>query len=430
MRKFLIIAGIVAVVVGVPVLRAVLGGGNVPDVQIEVLERRSIQSSVLASGRLAHDEEVQLTTEEIGRVTAIYVDEGDRVTQGQLLLQIDDETHRAAVEQSSAQVRLQEIAIERQRLRLENLRAQWERQRMLHERGLIDQDGFDLFTNEVQLAEVDLQSNRESLSQARAQLEQAQDRLRKTRAYSPMDGVVTSLDIKVGETAISSTTNIPGSALMTIANPDSIHTEVNVDEADIANVDIGQKARIFAVAYPNQPVLGVIESIAMSAKVADGAQGLSFAVKIRLDPTESVKLRPGMSCRAEIFTTTKEGILAVPIQAILVDEDRTRNRTSYSVFVHRGGAARRVEVEVGLSDDAYQEVTSGLAEGDEVIIGPDRMLRTLSDGDSVLPSGPAGASAEPVTSSAGRDASPPGPATAAPTRPTSSAASARAVATG
>jgi HlyD family secretion protein len=408
MKKLLIIAGIVAVVVGVPVLRAVLGGGNVPEAQIEVLERRSIQSSVLASGRLAHDEEVQLTTEEIGRVTAIYVNEGDRVTQGQLLLQIDDETHRAAVE---------EIAIERQQLRLQNLRTQWERQRMLHERGLVDQDGFDLVTNELQLAEVDLQSNRESLSQARAQLEQAQDRLRKTRAYSPMDGVVTSLDIKVGETAISSTTNIPGSALMTIANPESIHTEVNVDEADIANVDIGQKARIYAVAYPNQPVHGVIESIAMSAKVAEGAQGLSFAVKIRLDRTDAVKLRPGMSCRAEIFTTTKEGILAVPIQAILVDEDRTRNRTSYSVFVNRGGTARKVEVAVGLSDDAYQEITSGLTEGDEVIIGPDRVLRTLSDGDSVVPSASAASTASPATSAAppASSAAPPASAPAAAT---------------
>ena len=389
-KKVLIVAIILAVVVGLPVLRAVLGGADAAEVQTEVLGRRSIQSSVLASGHLAHDQEVQLTTEEIGRVTAIYVEEGDKVTEGQLLLQIDDEAHRAAVEQAAAQVRLQEIAIERQRLRLENLRAQWERQRMVFERGLIDQDSFDLLTNELELAEVDLQSNRESLSQARAQLEQAEDRLRKTRAYSPMNGVVTSLDIKVGETAISSTTNIPGSALMTIANPDSIHTEVNVDEADIANVEIGQKARVYAVAYPNQPVQGVIESIAMSAKVAEGAQGLSFEVKIRLDPNEGVRLRPGMSCRAEIFTTTRDGVLAVPIQAIQVEEDRTQDRTSYSVFVNRDGTARKVEVDVGLSDDAHQEVTSGLAEGDEVIVGPDRVLRTLGDGDSVTTAAPAG----------------------------------------
>ena len=91
----------------------------------------------------------------------------------------------------------------------------------------------------------------------RAQLEQAKDRLAKTSVYSPIDGRVTSLDIEVGETAISSTTNIPGSTLMTIANPASILTEVNVDEADIAKIDAGQAARIYAIAYPDQPVDGV-----------------------------------------------------------------------------------------------------------------------------------------------------------------------------
>jgi HlyD family secretion protein len=382
-RKILIIIGILALVVAFPVVRTVVGGGNVKTVETQVLVHRTIQSSVLASGRLAHEEEVKLTTEEIGRVTGVFVEEGERVKAGKLLLQIDDEAHRAAVEQNSAQVRVQEIAIERQELRLQNLRSQWERQQRLFERGLVDQDSFDLLTNELALAEVDLRSNREQLFQARAQLEQAQDRLRKTQVYSPLDGVVTSLDIKVGETAISSTTNVPGSALMTIANPDSIHTEVNVDEADIANVDIGQRASVYAIAYPDTPIPGVIESIAVSAKVPEGQQSLSFAVKIRLDPPDGVRLRPGMSCRAEIFTTTKEGVLAVPIQAVLVDENRAENTTSYSVFVSRNGQARRLAVKIGVSDDAYQEVTAGVSEGDEVVIGPDRVLRTLSEGESI-----------------------------------------------
>jgi len=382
-KKLLIFAGIVLLVVAVPVARSVLGGGNVKEVELEPLARRSIQSSVLASGRLAHEDEVKLMTEEIGRVTQLHIAEGDRVKAGQLLLQIDDEAHRAAVEQSAAQVRMQEIAIERQRLRLENLRAQWQRQQRLFERGLVDEDSFDLLSNELKLAEVDLESAREQLSQARAQLEQAEDRLRKTRVYSPIDGVVTSLDIKVGETAISSTTNLPGSTLMTIANPDSIHTEVNVDEADIANVEVGQRANVYAIAYPDTPIDGVIESIAVSAKVPEGQQGLSFAVKIRLDPPDGVRLRPGMSCRAEIFTTTKKDVLAVPIQAILTEESRAEGKTTHSVFVNRGGQARKVEVGVGLSDDAYQEITKGLAEGDEIVVGPDRVLRTLRDGDAI-----------------------------------------------
>ncbi len=381
-KKLWIIIGIVALAVAVPVVRGVMGSGNVQFVEIERLASRTIQASVLASGQLAHEDEVNLMSEEIGRVTQLLVTEGERVKAGQLLLQIDDEAHRAAVEQNQAQVRLQEIAIERQRLRLQNLRTQWSRQEALYERNLIDQDSFDLLTNELGLAEVDLQANIEQLSQAGAQLQQAEDRLRKTRVFSPIDGVVTSLDIKVGETAISSTTNLPGSTLMTIADPDSIHTEVNVDEADIANVEVGQKAHVFAIAYPDVPISGIIESIAVSAKVPEGQQGLSFAVKIRLDPPEGVRLRPGMSCRAEIFTTMKEA-LAVPIQAILVEENRIANDTTYAVFVNDGGQARRVEVEVGMSDDTYQEVTRGLAAGDEVIIGPDRVLRTLSDGDAI-----------------------------------------------
>jgi HlyD family secretion protein len=382
-KKLLLIIGIVAAVVAVPLIQARLGGGSVVDVQIEKLVPRSIRASVLASGRLVHEEEVKLSTEEIGKVTAIFVEEGDHVTKGQLVLQIDDQRLRAAVEQNEASVRMQEIAIQRQQLQVQNLRTQWERMRGLHERNLIDEDSFVTATNNLEIAEVDLASSRESLSQARAQLEQAQDRLAKTRAYSPIDGAVTSLDIKVGETAISSSTNIPGSSLMTIANPQSIHTEVNVDEADIASIEIGQRARVYAIAYPDQPVEGVVDSIAVSAKVAEGQQGLSFAVKIRLLDPEKITLRPGMSCRAEIFAATKDDVLAAPIQAIIVEEDLTLDETKRYAFVNRGGVTARVEIEVGLSDDTYQEITSGLSAGDEVIIGPDRVLRALEDGDRV-----------------------------------------------
>ena len=382
-KKLLIIIAVASAALAVPVLRSVLGGSDAFEVEFETLAPRSIQASVLASGTLVHEEEVELTTEEIGKVTEIFVEEGDRVTKGQLLLQIDDEIFRAAVEQSEAIVRIQEIAIQRQQMTLDNLRTQWERKDELHDRDLIDEDSFEIATNDLGIAEIDLRSSRESLSQAMAQLEQAADRLSKTRTYSPIDGTVTSLDIKVGETAISSTTNIPGSSLMTIANPDSIHTEVNVDEADIANITVGQRTLIYAIAYPEQAIEGVIDSIAMSAKVAEGAQGLSFAVKIRLDKTGDVVLRPGMSCRAEIFTEIRDGILAVPIQAVLVEEDRSVSRTLYHVFVNDDGEARQVEVQIGLSDDAYQEITDGLSKGDEVIIGPDRVLRNLEDGSNV-----------------------------------------------
>jgi HlyD family secretion protein len=383
-RKLLLIVGIVALVVAVPLIQARVGGGAAAQVQTEKAMRRSIQSSVLASGKLVHEQEVKLTTEEIGRVTQIFVAEGSRVTKGQLVLQIDDQRLRAAVEQSQASVRVQEIQIQRQQLSAENLRTQWQRMKSLHDQKLVDDDRFTTSTNTLEIAEVDLRSSRETLSQQRALLDQAQDRLAKTRVYSPIDGVVTSLDIKVGETAISSSTNIPGSNLMTIANPGSIHTEVNVDEADIANVAIGQKARIYAIAYPELPVDGLVDSIAVSAKVATGQQGQSFAVKIRLVDPEKITLRPGMTCRAEIFTATKSDVIAIPIQAIQVEEDVSAGKSERHVFVMRGSRAARVTVDVGLSDDTYQEISRGLADADEVITGPDRVLRALKDADRVV----------------------------------------------
>jgi HlyD family secretion protein len=143
-------------------------------------------------------------------------------------------------------------------------------------------------------------------------------------------------------------------------------------------------ARVFAIAYPDAPVEGVVDSIAVSAKVAEGQQGQSFAIKIRLLDPEKITLRPGMTCRAEIFTATKTSALAAPIQAILVEEDLTTDETKREVFVNRGGRATKVAVEVGLSDDTYQEIVGGLAEGDEIITGPDRVLRALEDGDRVV----------------------------------------------
>jgi HlyD family secretion protein len=264
------------------------------------------------------------------------------------------------------------------------MRTQWERMRELHERALIDDDTFVTATDNLEIAEVDLRSSRELLSQALAALEQAKDRLAKTSVYSPIDGTITTLDIKVGETAISSSTNIPGSNLMTIANPASILTEVNVDEADIAKVEVGQRARVYAIAYADLPVEATVDSIAVSAKVAQGQQGLSFAVKLRLLHTDKITLRPGMSCRAEIFSDSRENVLAAPIQAIIVEEDLTLDETQRYAFVHRNGTAARVTVDVGISDDTYQEITSGLEAGDEVIVGPDRVLRALEDGDRVV----------------------------------------------
>lgn len=382
MKKALILLAIVVVVVAIPLIRSQRNNAA-QTVEVETLEARNIRSSILASGKLAHEEEVLLSTEVIGKVSGLFVEEGDFVEEGQLVLQIDDETLRALVEQRQASVRVQEIAIESARVRIENLEDQWDRKQQLFEKGLLDEDSFDLATNDLELARLDLESREASLVQSNALLQEAEKNLKKTSVYSPIDGMVTSLDIKVGETAISSTTNVPGSSLMTIANPGSIQTEVNVDEADIANVEVGEEAEIVAIAYPDRPMKGVVKEIAISAKQPAGSQTLSFEVKLDFTDTNGVTLRPGMSCRAEIFTNSDDEVLAVPIQAIQIAEDLELNTTTYTVFVYDNGTVREVDVEVGISDDEYQEITSGLEAGAQVITGPDRTLRSLQDGDTV-----------------------------------------------
>lgn len=382
MKKALIIVGILVVVIAIPLIRN-QSGSQTPEVEVETLAARTIRSSILASGKLAHEEEVLLSTEVIGKVTGLFVDEGDYVSKGQILLQIDDEALRALVEQRRASVRVQEIAIESARVRIQNLETQLVRKKQLYDRGLLDEDSYELAVNELDLARLDLESRQATLVQTNALLEETEKNLGKTSVYSPIDGQVTSLDIKVGETAISSTTNVPGSSLMTIANPDSIHTEVNVDEADIANVSIGQEAEIVAIAYPDTPMKGVVKSIAISAKQPTGSQSLSFEVELAFTDTNGVTLRPGMSCRAEIFTNTDDEVPAVPIQAINIEENLETNATTYTVFTFSDGVANEVAVEVGISDDEYQEITSGLEVGDQVIIGPDRALRSLQDGQNV-----------------------------------------------
>ena len=331
MKKALIIFGIIAVIVAIPLIRNTTSG-EVATVEIQELVPRAIRSSILASGKLAHEEEVLLSTEVIGKVSGLFVEEGDVVAEGQIVLQIDDEALRALVEQRQASVRVQEIAIQSGKVRIENLETQLERKQQLFERGLLDEDSFELAENELELARLDLESREASLGQSNALLQEADKNLRKTSVYSPLQGMVTSLDIKVGEMAISSTTNVPGSSLMTIANPESIQTEVNVDEADIANVAIGQEAEIVAIAYPDTPMKGVVESIAISAKQPAGSQSLSFEVKLAFTDTNGVVLRPGMSCRAEIFTNTNDEMLAVPIQAIRIEEDIELKLTTYTVF--------------------------------------------------------------------------------------------------
>ena len=400
MKKKLIIAGMAIALLAIGYFKQATSSAVIA-VNVEIAKTEEIKSSILASGTLIYKEQIELRSEVIGQVSEMLVEEGDRVSKDQVLMRLDPRTFNADVEQQEAYVRIQTIAIERQKQELKNITSKWQRNGNLFDRNMIGQDAFELIDNQYALAKIDLRSRQESLIQAQATLDKALERLEKTVFRSPIAGIATSVDIKLGETAISGTTNIAGSNLITVADPSSILVEVLVDEADIANIVIDQNADVFAVAYPDQALKGTVQSIATSAKRSAFRQGLSFTVKILLGTTGDIDIRPGMSCRAEIFTKIKGDTIAVPMEAIVFEDSeappsdaeqephtisvrasRSLSSTSHVFLLVDGKAVKRA-VELGISNDRLQEVISGIAVDDNVITGPARALSQLKDGESV-----------------------------------------------
>ena len=387
MKKLLVFVAIGVLVVAAAVLSKLRGGGEAKEVEFAAAEYRLIKSSILASGTLAFREQIELTPEVIGQVVRVHVEESDPVRKGDLVITLDPKSYQAQVDQASARVRMQFIAIERQRLLIDNLEDRFERQESMFEKKLVDEDSFERLQNELSLARVDLRSYQESLSQAQAALNQADELLAKTVIRSPIDGIVIQIDVEEGETVIAGTTNIPGSTMMVIADPSETLTEVRVDEADIAQVEIGQQADIYAAAYPDTALVGTVQSIAAVARQTPGQQSLSFLVKILLDEQDELKIRPGMSVRADIYTQSAEETLAVPVQAVLYDESSGEEDDPSAdqpyVFVAEDGKAVRRDVKTGISSDSDQEILEGLEDGEQVIAGPFRTLRNLREGDPV-----------------------------------------------
>lgn len=382
-RKALVFVGLGILIVGLPLTAKLSGGDDAKTVEVTEVTEQVVRSAILSSGVLAYRDEVLLRPEIVGRVEAVLVEEGDEVEAGDLIIALDREQYRARVEEQKANVRLQEIAIERQRVLLENLERQTNRQRELYAQDLIDSNTYEAAVNQLALARIDLEAREQSLSLAEAALAQAQDNLERTEIRSPIDGVVIKLDLQPGEAVITSTTNIPGSELAIIADTSVMLAEVQVDEADIAAVRVGQPAAIYAAAFPDTALPGVVESIAASAARAGNQQNLSFEVKIRLTGTQEVAARPGMSARSEIYTESSEDAVAVPLQAVLYDGDPGAETEQPYVFIVEDGHAVRRDVGLGLSSDSLMEITSGLAAGETVVSGPFRTLRDLRDGDAV-----------------------------------------------
>jgi HlyD family secretion protein len=407
MKKPYILGVALVAILCVPVVMKFTRAAPARAVDVEKIAYRDIKLSVLASGHLLYEEQVLLSPEVIGKVSTIFVKEGQQVARGDVLLHLDDQSYRAEVAQQEAAVRQQRINIEQQQLNLANQQNQMKRKVELHRVKMISDSAIDDARFAVDGASIELRNSRSRLEQAEAVLRQSNERLAKTSVRAPIGGTITALEIKVGETAVASQVGIAGSSLMTIANTSTMMTEVNVDEADIAKISVGQEVAIHTAAYPDTQLKGQVAIIPLSPKqTPGGAQtGASLArtynVKVKLLDTQKLSLRPGMTCRAEIFTASSGKSLALPLQAVLSNNDENTDvakkkgsrdkapvKTESWVFVNNAGKAEKRVVTVGVSDDSQQQILSGVKAGEAVVTGPYKILRHLKPGDRITGTAP------------------------------------------
>lgn len=380
-KKWLVGGAIIGVMALLLVVKSMRGESRT-EVEVVPASEQDIRPSILASGVLAYLDEVNLTAELVAKVEEILVKEGDRVEKGQLLLRLDPETYRNAIEREEASQRQSKISIERQRLALALAETRLKRGQELLGRQMIGQSDFDDLRNARDLARVELRSTQESLRRAEAILSEAREQLQKTDIRAPIGGTIVALPIKVGETAIPSTMSLAGASLMKIADTSAIQAELKVDEADIARIRMGQQAEVVVAAHQDTPLQGKVAQIALAPSLEPGSQGRSYQVDVLLDVPEDLGLRSGMSARADIFLGDGGKTLAVPVEAVITEESEDKQVKRF-VWVDRDGTARKVEIQTGLSDDRWEAITSGLDVGDRVIVGPAKTLRILRDGMAI-----------------------------------------------
>ncbi|MBU2862341.1 efflux RND transporter periplasmic adaptor subunit [Reinekea forsetii] len=378
MKKLLLVVIIVLAVVGL----SYLGNNKTTDepdtVQTFSVIEQPIESTVLASGRLTYGDEFQIRSEVNARVEEITVEEGDLVKQGQVLIRLDQESFETEVDNQQTNVALRAIDKERAQLRIESLQIQLNRQLKLASQGAAQATTIEDMENQIAQAKVDLKMQSLLQSQAQEALDQAKKRLEKTIIKAPVSGLVSALDIKKGELAVSGGADI---SLMTLVDPSVILTEIDVDEADIGHVSLGLPVRVFAVAFLDEELTGEVTKIATSARNVPGKNSLVFPVEVKVQGNENVTLRPGMSTRAEIVNRSERSWPLVPIEAI--QEQTEGGEVSFKVFIAKDGKVTSKNVELGTQDDRYQAIKSGLSASDEVVIGPYRVLRTLKDGQAI-----------------------------------------------
>lgn len=445
--------GVVAVgVLGGIVLYSVKKANQgVVTVQTAKVARQDVTSIVTASGEIKPLTYSNVLGEGVGKITDFVVKEGDKVKKGAVLLHVESvqpaadvqaqqaaiDSSEAAVQSAEASNRSAQAVVAQRQADLEHAKLEWERGQGLFKDGLIPKSDYDTrkATYDSAVAAVaaaqatlsqskaDIARSRAVLAQNRAMLNRQRDVLRKTTYTAPIDGIVTFISVRVGETVVPGIQNSAGSYLMTISDMSVVTTELRVDETDIVNIKTGQSCDVTIDAIPGKTFQGHVTEVGTQAvlrtsglastQTTTGSQeAKDFKVVVTLDhPPDN--LRPGLSSTAKIRTAEKKNVVAIPLQAIAVRtrkdlEDAEKQRQNagkkgvaqaasstpaasaasnekkdkskeevQGVFVVRSGKAEFVSVETGITGVTDIEVTKGLKEGDEIVTGSYKALRTM-----------------------------------------------------
>lgn len=406
----------VVVVGGIAALSAARRAGRATEVRLEPVAVRDLVSLVTASGKIEAKTKVDISADITGRITNLYVREGQRVQKGDLLLQIDPAQYQSIVARSEA-------ALQTNQANLLQVQANLDQATRTRDRAVeIQRTNADLISREAveqaqQAYDVALagsNSTRSMVDQAKAALEEARSNLAKTRLYAPISGRVTRLAVEEGEVAVPGTFSRETGLLLTISDLSVILARVDVDETDVVRLAIGDSVAVAIDAFPDTAFVGRVTKISNSAKLAQVAGGQStdravdFEVEVTLvRPPEEIL--PDLSATARIVTDTRQTVLSIPIIALTVREHEdlpnelqadsvrlagaaaAKPQEREGVFLVQGGIATFKPVRVGIAGEEYFELLEGLQRGDTIVAGPYQAIRDMKDSTRVKPQAERGA---------------------------------------
>jgi HlyD family secretion protein len=397
--KKIVIGTLVLLVLAAIVFASVRGRGHDKGVKVyaEEVAKRDVTQIVKASGGLEPRIKVNISAHVVGKIDKLWVQEGDWIEKGKPFLRLEQQAFLALRDQSAAQLRSAQTAVQQAQVSLADAKVKLARAQKLIAEGIATREQLEAAQLAEASARLQVDSSREMVEQTQANLVNAQDGLTKTTIYAPLTGRVITLNAKEGEVVVSGTMNNPASVIGTIADMSEILATVDVDETEIVNVKVGEPAVLKVDAIPAKQYHGKVVEVGSSGFNRPAQPDVTFfQVKILLDDPDP-NLRASMSVRAEINTASHSDSLVAPIQAVVEREPLAAGASGKStakasgrkaetvkvVFVVEKGLAHQRQVTTGISDETHVELTSGTKAGEQLVTGPYRTLKELKDGDAV-----------------------------------------------